>query len=97
MIARRKVLDGDSHDAVEMVVDVADAGREFVPKHLLFAGWRTWRCGLGEAHRKEQGTAEHWLQGKGLLTAGIVAGGQLGRTSAVSGRRNAFLETARAS
>ncbi len=32
VVARREVLDGDSHDAVEMVVDVADAGREFVPK-----------------------------------------------------------------
>ena len=47
VVAGREILDGDSHDAVEVLVDVLNAGLEFLPENLLFAGGGS--GGLGNA------------------------------------------------
>ena len=41
VLAGGEVLDGDSHDAVKMLVDVLNLGFEFLPEHFLLVRGRS--------------------------------------------------------
>ncbi len=72
VVAGREVFDGDSHDAVEMLVDVLNAGLEFLPEDLLFAGGGS--GGFGQSKWQREASSKARVSRRGLLKARIVAG-----------------------
>ena len=72
VVAGGEVFDGDSHHAVEVLVDVLNAGFEFLPENFLLSGGG---AALGNAGGKQDRTQQsNGFTGGSLMTAGIVAG-----------------------